>query len=121
MLVCYGTEALWSQPPSERTIGIPNGSSLQYENHYAEQVQISGKYENIAFFFQLEIWVDIYVVFIRPSHFLSAKPIKPIVFKNSGYSLKIAELTLKQQSHNPLWRYSSCHIHHCHTLSSCYT
>jgi hypothetical protein len=29
------------------------------------------------------IWADIYVVFIGLSHFLSAKPIKPILFNNS--------------------------------------
>jgi hypothetical protein len=28
MRVCYGTEAFGSHPPSERRIGIPNGSSL---------------------------------------------------------------------------------------------
>jgi hypothetical protein len=49
-----------------------------------ERLQISEKNENITFFFQSDIWADIYVVFIRPSHFLSAKLIKPTVFKNSG-------------------------------------
>jgi hypothetical protein len=28
MRVCYGTDAFGSHPPSERRIGIPNGSSL---------------------------------------------------------------------------------------------
>jgi hypothetical protein len=51
MLVCYGTEALGSHPTLERTIRIPDGSSLQYKNHYAERIRISGKNENITFFF----------------------------------------------------------------------
>jgi hypothetical protein len=37
-------------------------------------------------FFQSDIWVDIYVVFIGLSHFLSAKLIKPTVFSNSAIS-----------------------------------
>jgi hypothetical protein len=39
------------------------------------------------FFFQSNIWADIYVVFIGPSHFLSAIPIKPTVFKYSENKL----------------------------------
>ena len=41
-------------------------------------------------FFQSDIWANIYVVFIGHSQFLTAKPIKPTVFKNSA--IKIAHL-----------------------------
>jgi len=38
-------------------------------------------------FFQLDIWADIYVVFIELSHFLSAHPIKPTVFNNCHWPI----------------------------------
>ena len=51
-----------------------------------ERLQISEKNENITFFFQSDNWADIYVVFIRPSHFLSAKLIK-LSFQEFWYVL----------------------------------
>jgi hypothetical protein len=65
MLACYGTEALGSHP----AIG-----------------KDESEFRMVLYFFQSDIWADIYVVFIGPSHFLSAKPIKPTVFKNSGHT-----------------------------------
>ena len=55
-------------------------------------------------FFQSDIWADIYVVFIRLSHFLSAKPIKPTVFNNSDFRMSSSILyTIRLK-----YRYKSC-------------
>jgi hypothetical protein len=51
-------------------------SSWDTERHWLHRI-----------FFQSDIWADIYVVFMGPSHFLSAKPIKPTVFKNSAMTI----------------------------------
>jgi hypothetical protein len=60
MLACYGTEALGSHP----AIGKEESEILM-----------------VLYFFQSDIRADIYVVFIGPSHFLSARPIKPNSFQ----------------------------------------
>ena len=48
----------------------------------SERGRISGKRKH-RIYFQSDIWADIDVVFIGHSQFLSAKPIKSTVFKNS--------------------------------------
>ena len=83
MLACYGTEALWFHP----AIGKEE-SEFRMVLHYNRTILRNGnefpKKMKTSHFFQSDIWADIYVVFIGPSHFLSAKPIKLTVFKNSG-------------------------------------
>jgi hypothetical protein len=64
-------------------------TSCPIKFHTAAKPDVKRKSDNDAqtsHFFQSDIWADIYVVFIGPSHFLSAKPIKPTVFKNSGHT-----------------------------------
>jgi hypothetical protein len=97
MLVCCGTEALGSHPvigkeESEFRMVLHYNmrTVLRNGNKFPEKIKTSH-------FFQSDIWADIYVVFIGPSYFLSAKPIKLTVFKNSDYS----EFSIKKQFSHP--------------------
>ena len=90
MLACYGTETLGSHPAIGKeesefrmVLHYNMRTILQNGNEFPEKVITSH-------FFQSDIWADIYVVFIGPSHFLSAIPIKPTVFKNSAFNNTVA-------------------------------
>jgi hypothetical protein len=76
MLACYGTETLGSHPAIGKeesefrmVLHYNMRTILQNGNEFPEKVIT-------LHFFQSDIWADIYVVFIGPSHFLSAIPIK---------------------------------------------
>jgi hypothetical protein len=59
------------------------GTSWPIKFHIAAKPGVKRKSDNDA---QNKNNEKYEAVFIGPSHFLSAKPIKPTVFKNSGYS-----------------------------------
>jgi len=87
MLACYGTEALGSHPAIGKeesefrmVLHYNMRTILRNGNEFPEKMKTSP-------FFQSDIWANTYVVFIGPPHFLSAKPIKLTVFKNSGCML----------------------------------